>query len=326
MTENTKEERRAVWSRYWASGALHSCGTSYHDNYAGPIGTFWRDAFAALVPGDTVLDIGTGNGALPRLLLAVRPETSIECDAVDLAQIAPAWLRDAEPEQRQRVRLHGGVVAESLPFADGTFSLIVSQYGIEYADLSRAVPQVLRVLSSAGRIRLVVHHAASRPVQLAKDEIDHIDWLLADDGLLDLAAAMAPSMARAATASGRAALAGDSHANLVRAQFNGMQAAASARVAESTCPDVLHEVRESIGQTFRTAMVDGPDKAAQALSVLRNALAESRLRLDELRHHALDEQAAQALCEQLASNGACLTRMPLSDGSHLMGWAICGDP
>ena len=326
MTDDTKRERRAVWSRYWASGALHSCATSYHDNYAGPIGEFWRSAFATLAPGDSVLDIATGNGALPRLLLAERPETSIECDAVDLAQIAPAWLRDAEPTQRQRVRLHGGVAAESLPFPHDAFSLVVSQYGIEYADLSRAVPEVLRVLSPGGSIRLVVHHAGSRPVQLAGEEIHHIDWLLSDNGLLALAAAMIPAMARAATPEGRAALAVDSHANQTRSRFNAMQTAASVRVASSACPDVLHEVREGIARIFGMAMAKGVDEAAQALSAMRAQLVDSRLRLNELRRHALDEKAVQGLCDQLAEGGARVTRLPLSDAGHVMGWAVCGDP
>lgn len=326
MIDDTKQERRDVWSRFWATGALHSCATSYHDNYAGPIGEFWRSAFAMLAPGDAVLDIATGNGALPRLLLAERPETSIECDAVDLAQIAPAWLRDADPTQRQRVHVQGGVAAESLPFANDAFSLVVSQYGIEYADLSRAIPELLRVLSPGGRIRLVVHHAGSRPVQLASDEISHIDWLLDDEGLLRLAAAMVPAMARAATAAGRAALAIDPHANQTRSRFNSMQTAASARVANSACPDVLHEVREAVARIFGMAMAQGLDQAEQALSGMRAQLVDSRLRLDELRRHALDEKAVQSLCTQLAEDGGRVTRMPLSDAGHVMAWAICGDP
>lgn len=320
------ELRRDVWSRFWATGVLHSCATSYRDNYAGPVGEFWQRAFAALVPGDSVLDIATGNGALPRLLLGTRPETSIECDAVDLAQIAPAWLDATEPAQRRRVRLHGGVVAESLPFRDGTFSLIVSQYGIEYTDLSRSVPEMLRVLAPAGRIRIVAHHAESRPVQLAHEEIGHIDWLSSANGLLDDAAAMMPFMARAATPAGRAALATDSQANAARARFNARQDAMSARIAESPCPDVLHEVRDAIGQLFRVAMTDGADKAQHALATMRGSLADSRLRLEELRRHALDDAGVRAFREQLARGGAGVTYAALNDGSHLLGWVVCSDP
>ena len=100
MTNNT-ETRREVWSRYWASGALHSCATSYRNNYAGSIGAFWQDAFAALPAPACVLDVATGNAALPNLLLTTRRETAIECDAIDLARIEPEWLRKLEPAQRQ---------------------------------------------------------------------------------------------------------------------------------------------------------------------------------------------------------------------------------
>ena len=34
-----RDDRRAVWSRYWAGGALHSCGSSFDGNYSGDFST-----------------------------------------------------------------------------------------------------------------------------------------------------------------------------------------------------------------------------------------------------------------------------------------------
>ncbi len=324
MTNNT-ETRRDVWSRYWASGALHSCATSYRNNYAGSIGAFWQEAFAGLSTPACVLDIATGNAALPNLLLATRQESGIECDAIDLARIEPEWLRKLEPAQRQRIRLHGGVAAEALPFPDNAFDLVVSQYGIEYTDLARSLAELLRVVTRRGRIRLVAHHAQSLPVRLAGEEIDHIDWLLKPDGLIDLSAGMISPMVRAGTSAGRAELATDAQANIVRSQFNAMQQEVSARIAKSTCPDVLHEVREQIGQVFRLASGSGAHAAAQALTSVRAQLADSRVRLDELRQHALDPDRADRLCESLARGHARVTKAPLHDAGHLLGWTIRAD-
>src|SRR5690606_38242574 len=63
------ERRRGAWSSYWAAGALHSCIGSLVEDQDGGIGRFWRACFAGLGDGDRVLDLGTGNGALPKLLL-----------------------------------------------------------------------------------------------------------------------------------------------------------------------------------------------------------------------------------------------------------------
>lgn len=325
MTTDPRE-RREVWSRYWATGMPHSCGTTYESTYGGTIGTFWRDAFSGLAPGDRVLDIATGNAALPRLLLSSRPQLLAECDAVDIAEVAPDWLLQLEPQQRQRFRVHGGVRAESLPFPDGVFSLVISQYGIEYADGSLAIPEALRVLSPRGRIRILAHHAASRPVVFAGHEIAHIDWLLRNDGLVDLAAGMIEPMALAATAQGRARLASDAAANQLRQRFNAVQTALTARLASAQCPDVLHEVRDGVAQVFRLAATAGVAAGLPALDQVRRGLADSRLRLEDLRLHALDEAGVRRLCEAFDRRSLHTTAVPLSDEGHLLGWAVCSDP
>lgn len=319
-------ERRGLWSRYWATGMAHSCGTSYDSTYGGAIGDFWRDAFAALAAGDRVLDLATGNAALPRLLLSFRPQSPIEIDAVDIAQVAPAWTLDLDPQQRQRLRIHCGVSAESLPFEDNRFALVVSQYGIEYADLSLAIPEALRVLAPGGRIRFLVHHATSRPVVLAGHEIEHVEWLLQPDGLVDLASGMIEPMVRATTAQGRASLAADAMANQLRKRFNDAQAALKARLQTANCPDVLHEVRDWVARVFLLAPTGGVAGCTQALDQIRGALVDSRQRLLDLRQHALDESGVRQFCEYLGQAGLQATAAPLSDQGHLLGWTVCGDP
>jgi SAM-dependent methyltransferase len=319
-------ERRGLWSRYWATGMAHSCGTSYDSTYGGAIGDFWRDSFATLAAGDRVLDIATGNGALPRLLLSLRPHASVEIDAVDMAQVAPTWPLQLDPPQRQRLRIHSGVSAESLPFADHRFGLVVSQYGIEYADLSLAVPEALRVLAPGGRVRFLVHHTLARPVVLAGHEIEHIDWLLQPDGLADLAAAMIEPMVRATTAEGRSSLATDAAANQQRQRFNDLQAALKLRLQAAACPDVLHEARDWIARMFALAPSGGVAGCRQALDQIRDALVDSRQRLLDLRQHALDETAIRQFCDHLGQAGLKASATPLSDQGHLLGWTVCGDP
>ena len=50
---------------------------------------------------------------------------------------------------------------ESMPFADASFDGGVSQFGIEYADVSGAAAELARVLKPRAPVAFVVHHSAS---------------------------------------------------------------------------------------------------------------------------------------------------------------------
>ncbi len=318
-----RDDRRAVWSRYWAGGALHSCGSSFDGNYSGDIREFWREAFAPLADDARMLDIATGNGPIPKLMLTLRPTAAIECDAVDLAAVAPAWPADLAAHERGRLRFHPRVEAEALPFDDACFDLVVSQYGLEYSDLARSVPELLRVLKPAGRVRLLVHHAGSVPVTLAAEELREIDWLHSPSGLLAAAAPMLGPMARAATPEGRAALRTDATAQAAREAFDRCQAEREARAAASNCPDILHEAAAWIAQVFQAAHAGGETRGREALARVARSLDDARLRLQELRDHALDAAGARALCDQLEQSGRRQAHAaPLHQDGRLMAWAI----
>src|SRR3546814_5678640 len=92
-------------------------------------------------------------------------------DAIDLAQVAPAWVSSQPAPCRQALHFHSGVFAEALPFDDNSFDLVTSQYGIEYCDDVRTTPEVARVLAPDGRVALLLHHADSRLAQVAREEL-----------------------------------------------------------------------------------------------------------------------------------------------------------
>jgi len=320
--------RRDAWSRYWAGGASHSCLGSYGDLYGGAIAAFWNAVFGTLPAAARVLDLATGNGVLPRMLLERCPGPGVQCDAVDIAPIRPDWLAALDPADRNRVRVQGGVDAEALPFPDASFDLVVSQYGIEYARLDRAVTEVLRVLAPAGGVAMVLHHAGGRPAALAAVELDHLAWLAREGGFLDATAAMLEPMARAATPQGRASLQGDARANAVRERFNALQKEVSARGDGKEGADVLFEVREGAMSLLALAGRQGAGAATAAMEVLRAELAASETRLRDMLEHALDAGAAQALRDRLASAlGRPVSLEELhEDAGYLMGWAVRTHP
>ena len=255
--DDRRRQRQAVWARHWASGAVHSCAGSYDETYGGAIASFWRGVAATWTPGAHVLDIATGSGALPRLLHGLASGPALQLDAVDLAPVQPAWWQALPAADQARLRFQGGVAAEALPFADGQFDAIVSQYGLEYADLPRAVAELLRVRAPQGQVALVLHHAASRPVTLAAVEMAHIGWLRSAEGLLPAARAMLAPMAQAATPAGRASLAADVDAIARRNRFNAAQEALEGRLSVPDGADVLQEARAAVHQLFAQAQQQG---------------------------------------------------------------------
>ena len=316
--------RRDAWSRYWARGAPHSCVGTYGENYGGAIGEFWREVFTGLPAVARVLDVATGNGALPRLLLEHCHMPGVHCDAVDIAAVRPPWLAALTPADRERVRLHGGVDAAALPFGDRRFDLIVSQYGLEYTDLETTLPELLRVRAPGGGVAMVLHHAQGRPATLAKLEIDHLTWLTRENGLLDTAAALVEPMARAATPQGRIGLQNDLRANAARERFNDLQGQVTQRAAHGDGADVLHEVRDAVMSVFSLTAREGAAVAGTALAALREEFAAAATRLHDLCTHALDVGEAQALRERLASAlGVSVSLGELREqAGYLMGWTI----
>ncbi len=322
MPTTPTSDRAATWSRYWASGALHSCAGSYGQTYEGPIAAFWQQGFAALPRDARVLDIATGNGPLPRLLLATPNRGDLRCEAVDLAQIAPPWLAQLPAGERARLNFRGGCAAEKLPFEAASFDLVISQWGLEYSTLPLSVPELLRVLKPGGQLRLVLHHQQGLPVRQARDELDHLQWLLAAEGFVDTAEAMQAPIAQAATPAGRQRLQQDAGANALRERFNDWQDRLSSRARTAATPEVLAEVRDACNQLLGLAMQQGLDAARQASAQLRARLADSRLQLQELCDHALDEAAARQLGTQLAGPAGQFQLQTLSDRQQLMGWTL----
>jgi SAM-dependent methyltransferase len=316
--------RRDAWSRYWARGVPHSCVGTYGDRYGGAIAAFWKEVFAGLPAVARVLDVATGNGALPRLLLDYSSHPGVSCDAVDIATVHLPWLASAAPAERARVRLHGGVDAGALPFADHAFDLAVSQYGLEYCDLDRSVPELLRVLAPGAGVALVLHHGQGRPATLAAIETDHIRWLTTEGGWFDATAAMIEPMARAATFAGRASLQGDARAIAARERFNRVQNELSARGAGQDGADVLFEMREAAMSVFALAGREGVHAAEAALAAIREELGAGATRLADLCAHALTAAQVRALAEHLELGlGAPVALGEIREqGGHLMGWTI----
>jgi Methyltransferase domain len=317
--------RSEVWSRYWALGARHSCGGSFGDAYGGAIGGWWQQLFQALPAGSRVLDLATGSGAVLQLGLAHTRFADIRLEGVDLMHAAPPWLRQLPPAQQARVHLHQGVGTEQLPFADGSFDLVTSQFGLEYTRLPQTLTEARRVLRAGGALRAVLHHSLARPLVLARHELAHIAWLLQPSGLLDVASRMTEPLARAATPQGRASLAHDAGANALRQAFNTLQDERIARARTQPCPDVLHELQPVLARLFQQATEQGAAAGRQVAEQHVQSLHDTAFRLQDLLDHALTPETLAEVQQQLQGLGFAVRTGELRDSAQPMGWTLEAD-
>ena len=324
-TSDDLSERTRSWNAYWSTGALHSCIGSFGGNYAGEVRAFWQSVAATLPDGARLLDVATGNGALPALFMDDVPAgRALAIDAVDLAQVQPAWLASAPEPARSRTRFHSGVRAESLPFADASFDAAVSQFGLEYTDTARALGELRRVLRPGATLALVLHAEASLIVRQAREELSHMAWLLDDTPLLETGARMCDALALAATPEGIRRLEADPGAAALRASYNQLMATASGRAERSACPDVIVEAQQALSRALMASRGAGSAAVGrQALAALATALRESRLRLRELVDCALDRTAVEALPREAGASVERLVELRFDNG-ELMAWGLVG--
>ena len=313
-----KAARREVWSTYWAQGALHSCVGSFDERYSGAIGAFWDDIVATMAAGTRVLDLATGNGALP-MRVWKHHGNRVHVDAVDLAALAPPWYQPADHES---IAFHAGVLMEALPFADGGHDWVVSQYGFEYADRDAALSECLRVLAPQGRLAFVMHHVDSVLVAVGREELANIECLLAADGLVQAAWEAIPWIARAG--SGDSDVAANPDAMRARDGYNAAMARLAGAIAATSVPDALVEGRQRVHGLLSGARASGAQAALEALHGYRDVLRGAALRTGEMLDHALDAGQVQAIVARLraARPAATVEARPLRQAEGVLGWAL----
>ncbi|MDZ7840257.1 MAG: class I SAM-dependent methyltransferase [Gammaproteobacteria bacterium] len=178
------EERRHIeqWDRYWSYGNIHSFSQVSEGNYRGAIADFWRTRCERLPGSGRFLDVATGNGAVALLVLETgdRLAGGLEVHGVDLADIAPG-SRVSDPELAKslgRIRFRGRTAVESLPYDSASFDMVGSQFGVEYSDLSRSIPEISRVLKPGGGFSAIMHHHDSVLLRSTREELAQLDFVL----------------------------------------------------------------------------------------------------------------------------------------------------
>jgi SAM-dependent methyltransferase len=308
---------RGIWDRYWRFDRIASCfdgagAFNYHEAIAGG----WRAFFGGLGDGAGIIDLCTGNGAVA--LLAAEDARFRQIVAVDQADIDPPTFVTRHRALLSRIAFHGKTPVEALPFADSSFDAAVSQFGLEYANVSRAVPELVRVLAPGARIRLVVHAADGRVAADARASCAEVDLLL-DEIDLPGAAARCYEAVAGVERDGR----DEARADPAFAAFREALRRAAERVPRAHDPAMIRNIGRVLLDTHRKRGALSLDQLLAKAEEARTELSVHRARLEALLEAAVDEEGAIALAAMLRRAGSDEAKTErLADPQGLIGYVI----
>ncbi len=309
------------WSDYWEQGHLTSFGESFSSNYTGVLNEIWAPRFAELTNNFKVLDLATGNGALPLMVSDYLKNSTIEGEVigVDLAKIKTD-INAVNLADNLNVKLLSNIDCIELPFEDGQFELVMSQYGIEYADLKKAIPEALRVLHSKGRLALVLHHENSlilkrnrRILLLIKaDEIEDIFKLLS--GIVN-------KMGEVKSKQDLDRAKQDQSCEALRKQLNASIGVLVDR-DEAALKDC--ELLNYVATLFQTGLFWNKDKKLNYIEFARQQLKTLDVRLSELADAAQSESSLAEIIKLISLHDASLEHLSsvVDENKDVLGWNL----
>lgn len=174
-----KRDEAAAWSDFWATGAGSKAGC-LPSGYLGinaAQAMKWTKFANTLPTKPRVLDLATGNGIVMRWILQERRDAKLT--GIDLAPKLPA------PPKGTKMR--AGVPMEKLPFHDGAFCAVTSQFGFEYGDTALISSEIARVLQTNGRLAILTHRQDGPILAFNLERRKHLCWVLDDQKLIELA-------------------------------------------------------------------------------------------------------------------------------------------
>ena len=303
------------WDDFWRSGRVVSCPTDSTDAYTGNVRIVWEQFFAALPAAARILDVGTGNGALPLIAVdaALKRAVAFEVHGVDLARIDP---RRVVPDGQRRFGntvFHSGVRAEAMPFADRYFHAAAGQYSLEYTQREAALHEIHRVMAEGAPARFVLHHASSIVVTTAHESLAHARELeeraTAFSDLREYVAAERTDPDLAARLHARI-LERIAHLHRLSEQSKGSR--------------LLADVLPALGQLFELRQRTSAPEFSAAFERTYRGFKAAEQRLREMIDAALDEPAMRLLADQARAAGFRDVRFaPLAqDPDSVVGWQL----
>lgn len=306
------------WETFYRGGAIVTGPAGPDGGYDLELRAAWVEFFSTLPPAASVLDIGTGNGAVPLIAKQAAQAQGYDWDihGIDLARIDP--VRDVANGATRfaGIQFHAGVAAEKMPFGDARFDAVTGHYALEYSNTPAALAEIFRVLKPGGDAQFIVHHADSALIGSARQSLAECNLVLEETKLyrhlhhLVTMEQVTPGTTEHATAELRSAI------QAIKQAIPQARHAGGGRVLDVALDAVqklLSARRQAPGATV------GPE-VDRAEADMR----ASARRLNDLVEHACSETRMDQLQAEAAAAGFSLIERLLQfhAGNNLVGWQL----
>ena len=308
----------ASWTDYWQAQVRDAFAASEAEEQA--LQALWHALFLDWQPGDRVLDIGCGNGALARTLgtFADAYRRRFSYVGIDQATVSDAEADSFEYLQSEVV---GGVPAEAGAFSAASFDRIVSQFGFEYCDAGRMIGKVCDWLDDGGSVSLLLHtrdSALSSEVNYTLEQMR-----MAEESALLIA--VARLLSRLAEADRRAGA--DPTSARLRELINSTCRELEAKAANLPNPAFLKRfVSLCLGMFDARRAQIPPSIKLSNLTLLSTQLIHHKARLEQQQRVALDEAGLTRLADLLAARGfRCSRSEPFFFDKAKIGFVLAAE-
>ena len=171
-------DARGAWSDYWREGDTEH---ALPDDNPGTraLASVWRGYATKLASRGghaRIVDLACGGGFALRHLEAAGHAPSLNWELLGLDIAGPA-LEQLRKSATTPLQLIVGDAARP-PFVDGSMTVVLSQFGLEYAG-QEALSGAARLLTPAGELLLLVHHAEGAVAASCRANRDIVDGVLA---------------------------------------------------------------------------------------------------------------------------------------------------
>lgn len=317
------------WSAYWqTSGVLNSFAEgNVKDGYSGQLKQFWDNQFKQLPEGATIVDIGTGNGALAILAYDYgrSHQRDFVVEGIDAAMINPAKQFEQQPsiaKKLKAIRFHSVTPVEQLPYGNASIDAAVSQFGFEYSDRKQALTALAAALKPGGKAVFVCHHSNSALSKQSQAASTVLQYCLEISPLFQQADLYFHLARQAIPQLGLDGWFDYSYQGVLKRSIQWTMDILRERFNE---PDQQSYVNDVIARVARLLQAQGVDNASQlidALGIEYQLLNDHRLRIDDQIKASLSKKDISALKKQSEQLSLGFAAEELAIDDKLFGWVI----
>ncbi|KFZ31386.1 hypothetical protein IDSA_01300 [Pseudidiomarina salinarum] len=318
------------WSKYWhTKGVLNSFAEGEaNKGYTGVVKKFWDTTFAEIPTGGTVIDAGSGNGALA--LLAFDYSRANQKDfvihGVDAARIDPAaQLSKSSPaiaKKLKQITFHSETPVEQMPFVAGSVDAVVSQFAFEYADRNQALKSILESLKEGGTFTAMAHHASSsllkdskQGVVILTDILENSPLFQQADLLIDLAAQAIPQL-------GEKGWSEFSHNRIISRSIQWTMQALQERYNKAEQQMWVNDVVRRVARVMQVMKGDNLAECRKQLAFEYHLLSDHKLRLQDQLNAALAKKDITALKKAAEKSGAKFEADVIEHDGDTFAWTL----